>query len=81
MQTKAYKEGYRAYHTNASDLNPYSYWQHAEDHTDWVDGFRDAAKEGPPRGDVEWRSEAEKDDQDDGNFRPIIDRLDTITIT
>lgn len=43
------KQGYDAYHRGeALKSNPYSYVYEPGKHTDWVDGYYEASKEGPP---------------------------------
>ena len=43
------KQGYDAYHRGESlKNNPYSYVYEPGKHTDWVDGYYEASKEGPP---------------------------------
>lgn len=86
-QTKEWKEGYTAYHTNGSDHNPYSYYENAEKHTDWADGFRAGAKEGDPKGfasftEVKENKNPPHDESMDGDeYGSIFDRWGTITYT
>ena len=85
-QTKEFNEGYTAYHTNGSSQNPYGYYESAEKHTDWADGFYYGAKEGPPKGFVSFAKVGElndlpHDESMDGNYGSIFDTWTTISHT
>lgn len=83
-QTKEFKEGYTAYHTNGSNHNPYSYYHDPEKHTDWSDGFYEGAKEGPAKGFVSFVTVEDVDNKDtdgDDEYGSIFDKWDTVSYT